>query len=304
MARAMLLRMELRHLRYFVAVAEDLSFTKAAEKLRLAQPSLTRQVRNLEDEIEVKLLDRSNNRVTLTEAGRLFLFDSKKLLAQCAESVAAAQRMNRGESSDLNIGYVANIHYGLLPATLGAFRKLHPGVALNLFDMTSAEQFLALDCRKIDLGFVGLPPVLSGHALLSECVAHDAMLVALPSRHPLAKNPKLKLADLAPQFFIVMSAKTQPGTREWLIKTCDDAGFAGMILQEADSEPSVIQFVADGLGVALLPEQVTGLPHEGVVFRPLSPPLLRESTIAWRADNPSKPLQDYILIVKELSHNM
>jgi DNA-binding transcriptional LysR family regulator len=304
MARAMLLRMELRHLRYFVAVAEDLSFTKAAEKLRLAQPSLTRQVRNLEDEIEVKLLDRSNNRVTLTEAGRLFLFDSKKLLAQCAESVAAAQRMNRGESSDLNIGYVANIHYGLLPATLGAFRKLHPGVALNLFDMTSAEQFLALDCRKIDLGFVGLPPVLSGHALLSECVAHDSMLVALPSRHPLAKNPKLKLADLAPQFFIVMSAKTQPGAREWLVKTCQDAGFAGMILQEADSEPMMIHFVADGLGVALLPEQVTGLPHEGVVFRPLSPPLLRESTIAWRADNRSKPLQDYILIVKELSHSM
>ena len=300
----MLLRMELRHLRYFVAVAEDFSFTKAAEKLRLAQPSLTRQVRNLEDEIAVKLLDRSNNRVTLTEAGRLFLFDSKKLLAQCAESVAAAQRMNRGESSDLNIGYVANIHYGLLPATLGAFRKLHLGVALNLFDMTSAEQFLALDCRKIDLGFVGLPPALSGHDLLSECVAHDTMLVALPARHPLAKNPKLKLANLAPQFFIVMSAKTQPGAREWLAKTCQDAGFAGMILQEADSEPTMIHFVADGLGVALLPEQVTGLPHEGVVFRPLSPPLLRESTIAWRADNRSKPLQDYILIVKELSHSI
>jgi len=129
--------MEFRHLRYFVAVGEALSFTKAAERLRLAQPSLTRQVRNLEDEIGVKLLDRSNNRVALTEAGRLFLFDSKKLLAMCAESIAAVQRMNRGESSALNIGYVANIHYGLLPATLGAFRKLCPGVALNLFDMTS-----------------------------------------------------------------------------------------------------------------------------------------------------------------------
>jgi len=293
--------MELRHLRYFVAVAEALSFTKAAEKLRLAQPSLTRQVRNLEDEMGVKLLDRSNNRVVLTEAGRLFLFDSKKLLAQCAESVAAAQRMNRGESSDLNIGYVANIHYGLLPATLGAFRKLRPGVALNLFDMTSAEQFLALDSRKIDLGFVGLPPALSGHALLSECVARDTMLVAIPVGHPLAKNPKLKLADLAPQFFIGRSTKTYPGAREWLTETCQEAGFTPRILQEADSEPILMQFVADGLGVALLPEQTTGLPHEGVVFRPLVPPLLRESSIAWRADNPSKPLKDYIQIVKELS---
>ncbi len=297
----MLRQMELRHLRYFVAVAEELSFTKAAAKLRLAQPSLTRQVRNLEDEIGVKLLDRSNNRVALTEEGRLFLFDAKKLLAMCAESIAAVQRRKRGENSDLNIGYVANIHYGLLPATLGAFRKLHPGVALNLFDMTSAEQFQALDGRKIDLGFVGLLPALSGHAFLSECVAHDTMLVALPVRHPLAKNPKVKFTDLAPQFFVVMSAKTHPGAREWLAETCTGAGFAGRILQEADTEPTMIQFVADGLGVALMPEQITGLPHEGVVFRPLVPALLRESTIAWRADNPSKPLKDYIQIVKELS---
>ena len=110
--------MELRHLRYFIAVAEALSFTKAAQKLRLAQPSLTRQVRNLEDEIGVRLLDRANNRVALTDEGRRFLFDSKKVLAMCAESVAAVQQMNHGESSQLNIGYVANLHYGLLPATL------------------------------------------------------------------------------------------------------------------------------------------------------------------------------------------
>ena len=301
---AMLREMELRHLRYFVAVAEALSFTKAAQKMRLAQPSLTRQVRNLEDEIGVRLLDRANNRVGLTDEGRLFLFDAKKLLAMCAESVAAVQRMNRGESSQLNIGYIANIHYGLLPATLGAFRKLRPRVALNLFDMTGAEQFQALDGRKIDLGFVGLRPALAGRDLLSEGVAHDTMLVALPVRHPLAKKPKVRLADLAPQFFIGMSAKTHPGAREWLLETCQSAGFAAKILQEADVEPTAIKFVADGLGVAFMPDQITGLPHEGVVFRPLSPPLRRESTIAWRADNPSQPLKDYIQIVKDLSASM
>src|SRR5580698_678395 len=210
--------MELRHLRYFIAVAEELSFTKAAQKLRLAQPSLTRQVRNLEDEIGVRLLNRANNRVALTEEGRRFLFDSKKLLAMCAESVAAVQRMNRGDASQLNIGYVANIHYGLLPATLGAFRKLCPRVALNLFDMSSAEQFEALDGRKIDLGFVGLRPARSGSDLLSECVAHDTMFVAFSTGHPLAKKAKVKLADLAQQFFIGMSARTHPGAREWLLE--------------------------------------------------------------------------------------
>lgn len=290
-------------MRYFAAVAEALSFTKAAKKLRLAQPSLTRQVRNLENEIGVRLLDRSNNRVTLTDEGRLFLFESKKLLASCADIVAAVQRMSHGESSALNIGYVANIRYGLLPATLGAFRKLSPGVALNLFDMTSAEQFLALDSRKIDLGFVGLRPALSTHSLLSECVARDTMFVALASRHPLAKRANVRLADLASQFFVGMSAKTHPGAREWLTETCRGAGIDGRILQEADNEPTVIRFVAAGLGVALLPRQIAGLAHEGVVFRPLVPPLLRESTIAWRADNPSKPLKDYIQIVKELSQN-
>src|ERR1700734_3146149 len=107
---AMLRAMELRHLRYFIAVADELSFTKAAQKLRLAQPSLTRQVRNLEDEIGVRLLDRANNRGKLTDEGHAFLFDAKKLLAMCAESVLTVQRMQRGESSQLNIGYVANIH--------------------------------------------------------------------------------------------------------------------------------------------------------------------------------------------------
>jgi len=296
--------MELRHLRYFVAVAEELSFTKAAQKLRLAQPSLTRQVRNLEQETGVRLLDRSNNRVALTEQGRRFLFDSKKILAMCAESVAAIQQMDHSECSQLNLGYNSNLHYGLLPATLAAFRKLCPHVALNLFDMPSAQQFEALDAHRIDLGFVGLRPALSGHDLVSECVAHDTMLVVLPALHPLAKKATIKLAELAPQFFVGMSPRLHPGKREWLIETCQHAGFTAQILQEAESEPAAIKFVADGLGVALLPDQITGLPHEGVALRQLSPPLRRESTIAWRADNPSKPLKDYIQIVKNLSRSI
>jgi DNA-binding transcriptional LysR family regulator len=296
--------MELRHLRYFVAVAEMLSFTKAAQQLRLAQPSLTRQVRNLEDELGVQLLDRSHNPVVLTEQGRRFLFDSRKVLELFAESVAAVKGIGKGDSSQLNIGYVANIHYGLIPATVGAFRKLSPRVALNLLDMTSAEQFYALDIGKIDLGFVGLPPVGSEHELLSECVSHDTILIALPAGHPLAEQAKVKLASLASHSFIGMSAKAHPGARAWLLDTCQGAGFTGKILQEADVEATAIRFVADGFGLAFMPEQITELPHEGVVFRPLSPPLRRESTIAWRANNLSKPLKDYIQIVKELSRSV
>ena len=136
--------MELRHLRYFVAVAEALNFTKAAEKLHLAQPSLTRQVKDLEAEIGVRLVDRSGKHISLTEEGRSFLTDAKRLLLECAESVEAVRRLSRGETGQLNIGYVANVHYDLLPATLGAFRKACPHTALNLFDMTPAEQYQAL----------------------------------------------------------------------------------------------------------------------------------------------------------------
>jgi len=295
--------MELRHLRYFVAVAEALSFTNAARNLRLAQPSLTRQVRNLEDEIGVRLLDRSNNRVALTEEGHLFLFDARKILTMCAESVTAVQRMKSGGSTQLNIGYVATIHHALLPATLAAFRKLSPGVALNLFDMSSAQQFEALESRKIDLGFVGVTPALSGHGFPSECIAYDTMLVALPAIHPLARLKRIRLLDLADQFFVGMSSKTYPGAREWLIETCQGAGFAARILQEADSESTAIKFVADELGVALMEEQVSALPHDGVVFRSLSPSLRRESTIAWRADNPSKLVKDFVQIAKDLSRS-
>ena len=296
--------MELRHLRYFVAVGEHLSFTKAAQALRIAQPSLTRQVQNLEEEIGVRLLHRGGNRIALTEEGRLFFFDSKKLLAMTAESVAAVQRMGRSGASHLNIGYVANIHYGLLPATLGAFRKLCPRVALNLFDMSSAEQFDALASRRIDLGFVGLRPALSSHEFRSECIAHDTILVAMPRNHPLAKKRAIALTELASQFFICMSAKTHPGDREWLIEVCEGARFTAKILQEADTEPTAIKFVADRLGVALLPEQITGLQHDGILFRPLFPDLRRESTIAWRVDNPSKPLAEFIQIIKDVSHCM
>jgi len=296
--------MELRHLRCFVAVAEELSFTKAAQKIRLARPSLTRQMRILEEEIGVRLMDRSQNRVALTEEGKRFLFDAKKLLAMCADSVTAVQRMSHGESAPLNIGYVANLHYSLLPATLGAFRKLYPTVALNLFDMTRSEQYLAIESHKIDVGFIGLPPNLSNHNLLSESVAHETIVVALPAGHPFVKKPEITLIDLMPLFFISMSDRTHPGEQKWLLETCQGAGFSGSIIQEAGDEATAIRFVAHGLGVSLVPAQVAALPHDGVAFLPLFPPLTRASNIAWRADNLSQPLKDYIQIVKSLSHSM
>jgi len=249
----------------------------------------------------VLLLNRGGNRVSLTAAGSSFLADSKRLLAMSASNVLSAQRLGHGENVQLNIGYIANVHYHLLPATLGAFRSAYPNVALNLFDMTCAEQFRALEEHKIDLGFVGLRESLIGSALRRECVAHYKVLVALPADSRLAKRAWINLKELDSVFFVGLSEVTYPGSRDWLLNLAPRAGFTPKILQDADREPAVLSFVAAGLGVALMPEQVQKLPHDGVVFRPLRPAIRAESCIAWRDDNLSRPLQEYIEIVKRTS---
>jgi DNA-binding transcriptional LysR family regulator len=295
--------MELRHLRYFVAVAEALSFTKAAENLHLAQPSLTRQIKDLEAEIDVRLIDRSGKRISLTQEGESFLLDARRLLAECAQSVQAVQRLSRGESRQLNIGYVANIYHDLLPETLDAFRKAYPRTALNLFDMTPAEQFQALDEHKIDLGFVCFRTRSTGNDLQWTRVGHDIVMATVAEGNPLAKKARIDLKDLEQTFFVEMSEKTYPGSNNWLINACREAGFRPRILQDADREPAVISFVAAGLGVALLPEQIKRLPHEGVVFRPLRQRLTADSWAVWKVNNSSDCLMQYIQIVKELSQH-
>ena len=294
--------MELRHLRYFVAVAEELNFTRAAEKLRLAQPSLTRQIHNLEEELGVRLLDRSRNQVSLTEEGRSFLVDARRLVALSLESVKSVQRFSRGESEQLNIGYLFKFNFDLLPVTLASFYQTFPETSVNLFDMSPAEQLRALEARKIDLGFVGLRPALASKntaALAWECVARHNVVVVLPESHPLAKKNKIKITDLKTLFFVAMSEQTHPGSRDWLSGICQGAGFTPRILQDVDLESGLMTFVAEGLGVTLAREQIKNLPHPGVVFRPLASAAKADYWIAWHRENQSKALLQYIEVVKK-----
>jgi DNA-binding transcriptional LysR family regulator len=293
--------MELRHLRYFVAVAESLNFTRAAARLHLAQPSLTRQIHNLEGEIGVRLLNRSKSQVALTEEGRAFLVDARRVLALAMESVQAVQRLSRGETGQLNIAYSSNFNFALLPETLGAFRLAFPHIALNLFDMTPAEQFRALEARRIDLGFVGLRPPTSTRGLQWESIARHRTVVVLPVKHPLARRRRVNLAELKTMFFVGMSEKTHPGFRDWLCETCRPAGFTPRILQDAELEPALMTFVAEGLGVTLAREHIKTLPHPGVAIRPLAPPVRTDYFIAWNRDNDSRALQQYVEIVKRLT---
>jgi DNA-binding transcriptional LysR family regulator len=293
--------MELRHLRYFVAVAEALNFTKAAAQLHLAQPSLTRQIHNLEEELGVRLLNRSKSHVALTEPGRSFLADARRILALATESVMAVQRLSRGEVGQLNIAYLPNFDFELLPETLRAFRQVFPHIALNLFDMTPGEQLRALEARTIDLGFVGLAPPATAGVIQWESMAQHRTVVVLPAKHPLAAKRQLHLGELENMFFVGMSEKTNPGFRDWLNRTCRQAGFTPRVLQDAELEPALMTFVAEGLGITLARENIKKLPHPGVTFRPLAPPLKSDYCVAWNRNNDSRALQQYIEIVKGLS---
>lgn len=291
--------MELRHLRYFVAVAEALSFTKGAQKLRLAQPSLTRQIKDLEQDIGVRLIDRGKGRISLTPEGQSFLIDAKRVLHLSAEIVESVQRFNRSEISPLNIGYVANLFYDLLPVTLASFQRSFPAIPINLFDMSCGDQFRALDEDKIDLGFVGLREAIEERGFQYQPIASYDTVAAVAKTSPLAKKSVITLKELKPLFFIGMSEASYPGYRRWLTQTCRRVGFSPKVLQDADLERTLIQSVAAGLGVALLPDQVRKLPHASVVFRELDPPVKTESCIAWKANNPSPALKAYLNIMSD-----
>jgi DNA-binding transcriptional LysR family regulator len=289
--------MELRHLRYFVAVAEALSFTRGAKKLNLAQPSLTRQIKDLEEEIGVRLLDRTKQQVRLTPEGQSFLVDAKRVLELSEEIVDSVRHFSRHELAPLNIGYVANLFYDLLPVTLASFQRLFPTVPINLFDMTCGDQFHALQDGRIDLGFVGLREPIEERGLEFWPIASYETVAAVAKNNPLAKKSVIHLKELKPMFFIGMSETSYPGYRRWLTQTCRKVGFSPKVLQDADIERTLIQSVAAGLGVALLPDQVKKLPHDSVVFRELSPTVKTESCIAWKTDNPSVALKAYVTIV-------
>ena len=296
--------MELRHLRYFVSVAEALSFTKAAQKLHTAQPSLTRQIKDLEEELGVRLLNRTKQQVTLTDEGRSFLTDARRLLDLAAETIESVRRLHSGETRALNIGYVSNLFHDLLPKTLASFRQSFPTISVNLFDLSCGEQFRRLEDGKLDLGFVGLHQPIARRGLEFRSIASYKTVVALPKDNALAARTIVELKALAPMFFIGMSETSYPGYRDWLSGSFKSAGFAPKVLQDVDLERAMIHAVAAGLGIALVPEQLKDLEHNNVLFRPIKPSVVTEGCVAWRNENSSTALKAYVEIVEKVGHSI
>lgn len=271
--------MELRQLRYFIAVAEELNFTKAAARIHIAQPALSRQIRQLEEEIGALLLERGKTGLLLTPAGRGFLVEAQAIVAQGERAVAAAR--GAGDQGPLNVGYVWGLFHSFLPPLIGRFRAGFPEVAVNLFDQTAVEQAEALRAGRLDLGFIGFAHEADAAGLEKRNIGSCGFVAALPESHPAARKKGLRIADLAEEFFFVISEANYPGASIFILQACRDAGFRPKILQAAGRGHTILSLVAGNCGVALLPATLGDLPHPGVVLRPLLSAPRAELYVAW-----------------------
>ena len=289
--------MELRHLRYFVTVAEELHFGRAAEKLFIAQPPLSQQIQQLERELGVSLFLRTSRRVSLTPAGEAFLLGARQVLAGAEQAVSAARRAARGETGWLGIGFAASATYDLLPAVLHDFRAQFPDVELSLMELNAAEQSAALRDKTIHVGFAR--PYAEEDGVVVGAVLREPFLVALPQAHPLAVRDALALADLAPEPFVSFPEHPAPSYAQSVRRVCEEAGFTPRIAQEVREMQTALSLVAAGIGVALLPASVQNVHRAGVIYRPLSEPAPRtELAVVSRQADPSPVLQNFLAIVR------
>ena len=246
--------MELRHLRYFVAVAEELNFTRAAARLHIGQPPLSMQIRDLEGEMGVRLFERTQRRVALTPAGKCFLDHARRILAGVGEAVAEAQRAARGESGELRVGFTSSLPFtDLLPDALHAYRRRYPAVRLQLREMFTPEQFGALARGELDVGFVRLQAGRAPDGSVLREVARNPLRVVVNAGHRLAAGGAVSIADLRDEDFISFPDDVGTDLPAVLRALCRQAGFEPRIVQTAREATTQIGLVAAGLGIALLP---------------------------------------------------
>lgn len=259
--------MELRHLRYFVAVAEELHFGRAAARLHIAQPPLSQQIRALEGELGGSLFHRTRRRVELTDAGRAFLPEARATLAQAERAREALQEVRTGERGRLAVGFVTSACHTVLPAAVRDFRARYPNVEVTLHEMTPAAQLDALIRRGIDVGLLRPPVDMEGIA--TEIVLHEPLAVAIPAEHPRAKRKGLRLLDLREEPFILFPRRHGPGLSDVAHEACRGAGFAPRVAHEPNEMQALLAHVASGLGISIVPASIASFHPGAIVYRPL-----------------------------------
>lgn len=298
---------ETRRLRQFIAVAEELNFHRAAERLHMAQPPLSQAIRKLEQALDVRLFERSNRSVALTPAGAALLITARRVLAQLDDGIREAQRVAAGQAGRFSITFVGTAH-DLLPLALRRFRAEFPGIELALREATTGEQLAAITAGDADLGLMRQPGIMVAQ-LASECLLREPILAALPDDHALAGQATIPLAALAGNDFIGTPRQLGIGFHDQIIGLCRLAGFSPRIVQEARQMQTVASLVASGLGVALIPGSLALLPRAGVAFRPIAveaPPGMThiELIAAWDATRSSPARDNFLAVLRQAASDM
>jgi DNA-binding transcriptional LysR family regulator len=290
--------MELRQLRYFVAVAEARSFSRAAERLHISQPPLSRQIANLERELGTRLLDRNQRTVSVTAAGQLFLERAREVLKGLDDAVASLRRVSEGEVGRLTLGFGGSAAYAFMPAILREFRARYPGVTVTLDQLSLIEQTPALKNRRIDVGFVLLPcddPLLGFQAMM-----RDRLVLAVPADHPLARRSAVPLRAVKGYDFVGFSRAGRFGYHDHILEICRQAGFLPRIVKESAPMVSVIGLVASGIGIAIVPSMARRLQMADVRYVSLKDKHAHmDFAFAWNKERFSPVLKTFLSVARD-----
>jgi len=290
--------MELRHLRYFLAVAEELHFHRAAARLHISQPPLSQQIRALERELGVTLLERNRRRVALTAAGESFRDDARMILAAVDRASERARNVARGALGTLSIGFVGSAMFSpTLPDILREFRAGHPEVELSLRELPTVAQMNAIAGGELDLGVIRGP--IAGTDVDPQLelmtIQREQLVAALPADHPLAGRRRLRAEQLRGETFVILHRREAPGLFAGLASVMREAGGVPDDVLEVAEMQTIISLVAGGFGVSLVPASVGLIDRAGVAFRPIAGPMPTiELALAWRTGGDS-PVRDAFL---------
>lgn len=283
--------MELRHLRYFVAAAEALNISQAAKHLHVSQPPLSRQIHDLEQEIGTALFDRSHKKLHLTSAGQYFLEEAKKILSHAKRAARVAKAAGSGQAGLITIAFLSPLGGMFLPRILRAFRQKFPLVDVDLLEMVPREQLEALLDHRIDLAFLAKADVESAREFAFEPVMEMELRLALPPEHKLAKLRHIPLDKLQEERFIFFKRSAEPAAHELLLRLCRSAGFEPNVVKESDRAQSILDLVAAGVGVSIVPELFQRYQADLVLRRLIPTPPTIPLCMVWRRSDASPLLQ-------------
>jgi DNA-binding transcriptional LysR family regulator len=288
--------MELRHLRYFVAVAEELSFTRASARLHIGQPPLSQQIQALEREIGAQLLDRSRRRVQLTEAGRLFLHEAYNILAQSQGAAEIARRASRGEVGQLRLGFTSSTPFtSLFTRAIKLYRTTYPHVTLQFQVTSTMRQIAAIDAGTLDIGFIRPPEAPIPDTIRLQVLKSYPLALITPAGHRLARKARVSIRDLAGEDFVMFSRDEGTTLYPQTFRLCREAGFEPKIVIEAKEASTIIGLVAAGCGITILPELYHCIRIKGLCYKPIhGQPAATDLVLASRCSG-STPVIDAFL---------